>query len=299
MKKIAFCLGLFIFSMMNLSLSAQNIVDAEENENNFGSFYESHLTSEREAIPFSPVRESDVIWKTCIWRTIDMREKFNQFFYFPLEREFEGNSQARRNLFYTIWDALEAGQIEAYDADDDEFLKPPLDFEALKAKYFYPDTTGYTDEDEDGNEIWVTNLVERKLSAEDVYQIRLKEFWYINKQDTRQNVRIVGLAFVLNDCKERDGERECNPVTLFWIPMNDMRVRNILAKQDAYDEFNQASPRSYDDIFLQRFFESFITRETNDYNRSIADYLTGEDALIESEKITERIFNIELDMWEY
>ena len=112
-------------------------------------------------------------------------------------------------------------------------------------------------------------------------------------------MRIVGLAFVYNDCKERDGERECNPVTLFWIPMNDMRVRNVLVKQDAYDEFNQASPRSYDDIFIQRYFESFITRETNDYNRSISDYLTGEDALIESENISERIFNIELDMWEY
>ena len=33
MKKIAFCLGLFIFSAMSYSLSAQNIVEAEENEN--------------------------------------------------------------------------------------------------------------------------------------------------------------------------------------------------------------------------------------------------------------------------
>lgn len=299
MKKIAFCLGLFIFSAMSYSLSAQNIVEAEENENNFDGFYVKHLSSEKRAIPFAPVRESDIVWKTCIWRTIDMREKFNQFFYFPTQPETAGNTQQRKNLFYTIWDALESGQIEAYEPDDDEFKRPPLDFEALKAKYFRIDTSGYTDEDEDGNEIWVTTYVERKLEAQNVYQVKLKEYWYINKQDTRQNVRIVGLAFVYNECRDRDGEMECNPITLFWIPMNDMRVRNVLVKHDAYDEFNQASPRSYDDIFIQRYFESFIIRETNDYNRSIADYLTGEDALIESENISERIFNIELDMWEY
>ena len=188
-----------------------------------------------------------------------------------------------------VWDALERGEIVAYDPEDDEFKRPPLDFEALKAKYFRTDTSGYTDEDEDGNEIWVETFVERKLESEDVHQILLKEYWYINKQDTRQNVRIVGLAFVYNECRDRDGEMECNPITLFWIPMNDMRVRNVLVKHDAYDEFNQASPRSYDDIFIQRYFESFITRETNDYNRSISDYLTGEDALIESENIEERI----------
>ena len=132
MKKIAFCLGLFIFSAMSYSVFAQNVVDAEENENNFDGFYEKHLTSEKKAIPFAPVRESDVVWQTCIWRTIDMREKFNQFFYFPIQREEDGNTQKRKNLFYTIWEALETGQIEAYDSEDDEFKRPPIDFETLK-----------------------------------------------------------------------------------------------------------------------------------------------------------------------
>ena len=65
MRKIAFCLGLFVFSAMS-SVFAQNIVEAEENENNFDGFYEKHLTSEKKAIPFAPVRESDVVWQTCI-----------------------------------------------------------------------------------------------------------------------------------------------------------------------------------------------------------------------------------------
>jgi hypothetical protein len=37
---------------------------------------------------------------------------------------------------------------------------------------------------------------------------------------------------------------ECNPTVRFWVPMNDMRVRNILAKTNAYDLYNNNAERS-------------------------------------------------------
>ena len=46
-------------------------------------------------------------------------------------------------------------------------------------------------------------------------------------------------------------------------------------------------------------FTSRITMESNIMNRSIPDYMIGLDALLESERIKEEIFNIEQDMWEY
>jgi hypothetical protein len=46
-------------------------------------------------------------------------------------------------------------------------------------------------------------------------------------------------------------------------------------------------------------YSSFITREDNVWNRAIHDYLTGEDAILESQRIEEEIMNISLDMWEY
>ena len=57
--------------------------------------------------------------------------------------------------------------------------------------------------------------------------------------------------------------------------------------------------RSYDQIFITRYFDSFVTRETNVHNRAIHEYLTGEDSQLESQNIEERIFDIESDMWEY
>jgi len=88
-------------------------------------------------------------------------------------------------------------------------------------------------------------------------------------------------------------------VSMFWIPMNDMRVRNALVRMPAYDENNSRITRSYDDIFIERFFDSYVDRVSNRMNRTIASYLTGTDAILESQRIEEEIFNIESDMWEY
>ena len=78
--------------------------------------------------------------------------------------------------------------------------------------------------------------------------------------------------------------------------MNDMRVRNALVKVLAYDEHNSHAERSYDDIFIDRYFDSFCYRETNVMNRPISAYLTGTDAILESQAIEAEIFDIESDM---
>ena len=33
--------------------------------------------------------------------------------------------------------------------------------------------------------------------------------------------------------------------------------------------------------------------------RTVSQYLTGEDAMLESERIEDRVFDIENDLWEY
>lgn len=56
---------------------------------------------------------------------------------------------------------------------------------------------------------------------------------------------------------------------------------------------------SYDDIFLQRIFSSYIYKQENVYNRTIAGYTAGLEALLESEKIKQEIFDYEQFLWEY
>lgn len=56
---------------------------------------------------------------------------------------------------------------------------------------------------------------------------------------------------------------------------------------------------SFDDYFMKRRFSSFIIKEENNYDRNIDKYRVGVDALLESQKITEEIRNIEHDVWQY
>ncbi|MBP5759045.1 MAG: hypothetical protein J6W45_06545 [Bacteroidales bacterium] len=61
MKKIALLLGVSLLSMMALSVKAQNVVTAQqEEENNFANFYEATTNTGRKAVDFAFVREADV-----------------------------------------------------------------------------------------------------------------------------------------------------------------------------------------------------------------------------------------------
>jgi hypothetical protein len=56
----------------------------------------------------------------------------------------------------------------------------------------------------------------------------------------------------------------------------------------------------YDDLFMQRRFSGYIYKESNVHdNRAITEYASGRDALYESERIHNMIFNFEQDLWEY
>lgn len=47
------------------------------------SFYSDQPQGDAKPIPYPYVRQSDIVWSTDLWKTIEGAEKFNQFFYFP------------------------------------------------------------------------------------------------------------------------------------------------------------------------------------------------------------------------
>ena len=234
MKKVLFGLSIILLAFSGSNVKAQNILNAED-ETNLSNFYTRTMVTTRQAIPYPSLRESDVIWSTVIWRTIDFREKFNQFFYFPKGEDSINNNQGRINLAYLIYRSAANGEFEIFDDDE---LKIPVDWETMYKKLNKADSTttdpvydDYGEMIDEGHD----TIKYKSFTSDDYYKIHLKEYWYIDKQDTRMKVRIISLALVDENCKEVDGEMECNPTTRFWIPMNDMRVRNIFARTDAYD----------------------------------------------------------------
>ena len=87
------------------------------------------------------------------------------------------------------------------------------------------------------------------------------------------------------------------PIGWLYYP----EFRPVMARNEVFNPHNNSNRRTYDDIFIQRHFSSFIRAEENVYdNREIFQYiLNGLDQILEAEKIEQRIFAYEHDMWEY
>ena len=298
MKKVLF----YVLAVLAYctTANAQSIIDADD-QSNPNDFYTKVSTTGKKPMPYPPVRQSDVIWEKVVWREIDFNERFNQFFYFPTNDSV--NSQGRTNLISLILRAVKNGEISnVYDDDDMKAPKDPakaisdLAGEPIERERPKVDADGQTIFDEDGEPEMEKWLQERTFDITTATKIRIKERWYIDKQDSRQKVRILGLAFEY-DKELASGNTARN--WSFWIPMNDMAVRNVLVNADAFDENNDVVENSYDDVFIARYFDSYIIRTSNIHNRSISDYLVGEDAILEAQKLEEEIYDIESDMWEY
>ncbi|MBR1626909.1 MAG: gliding motility protein GldN [Bacteroidales bacterium] len=293
MKKIS----LLVFSAVMLFISGNvfaQVVEEEENTSNWDSFYEpTNNNKAKKPFVYPYVRDADVVWQQRVWRLVDFREKMNQPFYYPVDAETD--NQGRANLFTVIDRALTEGLIKVYE--DDEF-KVEANWEKLRAgagksqlQTFYRPS-----DDLDGEDISYDSLVTSGMAPEDVKSMRIKEDWYVDKQRSVRDVRIIGFSLVTAITRE-DGSS--SPYPLGWIRYNDPAVRNLLANSEMYNPRNDVQRLSYDDVFVKRLFTSYITRTTNTYNRQISAYLTGLDALFESDAIEEEIFNREQDMWEY
>ena len=83
----------------------------------------------------------------------------------------------------------------------------------------------------------------------------------------------------------------------------DKTFRSVAVNQTIYNRSNMAAGMSYDDFFEQRIFSGYIVKETNVFDMKIANYDEYKDdpiaALLESEKINQKLFDMEHDMWEH
>ncbi len=131
---------------------------------------------------------------------------------------------------------------------------------------------------------------------EEVKQLRLYEEWYFDKKLSKLDVRIIAIIPYFMGFNE-DLQREENSAVC-WIWFED--IRDILAKYEVFSPNNDAQRISFDDLFMQRRFNSYIQAESNVYNdRNISQYLVGKPALYEAERIKTQLFDFEHDLWEY
>ncbi|MFT4524760.1 MAG: gliding motility associated protein GldN [Bacteroidia bacterium] len=268
-----------VFAMMPNTISAQNVLD--------GVYVKEHYPT-RKVVPYTHLREADVMWATRIWRKLDLREKINHPLYYPTER-----IKDRRSLTQVIVEAVQEGSLTAYDVMDDEFTLTLTKAE-IEKKLMRIDTE-YIENPDPPYDLQMT-IIEEPFQPRTVKEYRLKEDWFFDKQRSVLDVRIIGICPVQDNIDPTTGEvRGSTP--MFWIYFPE--ARNIFASAEVFNRSNDAERRTLEDIFWKRMFGSYVYKEKNVYDRLIQDYKQGIDQLLEAEKIKQEIFFLEHDLWDY
>jgi gliding motility associated protien GldN len=238
-------------------------------------------------VPLAPVREADIFWSKRVWQVIDMREKINQPFYYPTTKLLNLES-----FMQMILDAIRDSSLTAYDPQSDEFLIP-ISYDQIMNMLSSVDSVTLQNTDPPYNDI--DTVLINPFYPTTVKQIRIKEDWFFDKQRSVMDVRIIGICPITEEYDEEGELKGTKP--LFWIYYP--QARYVFAQHDVFNRYNDAARLTYDDLFLKRFFSSYIYKESNVYDRKISEYAVGMDALLESERIKEEIFQEESDLWEY
>jgi hypothetical protein len=87
---------------------------------------------------------------------------------------------------------------------------------------------------------------------------------------------------------------------LFWIYYPD--IRPTFAKVQVYNPKNNGARMSWDDLFESHMYSSYIVKTTMDNykNQYFKDYIKDPlFRLLAGEKVKEKIFNYEQDLWAY
>jgi gliding motility associated protien GldN len=255
------------------------------------TFYLKERARTRKATPYTPERESDIMWSKRVWRTIDLREKFNHPIYFP-----ETQINDRKSLFDVIKAGMLSGEIYGFGDPvmNDEFQMRMTRAEIANT-FTWWDSTAVT-EDPNNPGTFISAPIEYSLTSKDVKQYWVKEDWFFDKQRSVMDVRILGLCPL---------QEKLDPVTneflgwkpLFWVYFP--QCRELFARSEVFNTKNDAQRLTYDDLFQKRMFQSFVRKESNVFDRPINAYAVDIDAMLEADRVKDEIFKVEHDLWHF
>ena len=274
------------FAFITTALSAQaNLLNAKSVDE-IGKKSEQQLAADNdEPIPYGYVDDRDVLWSKVVWEFIDLNQKINLPYYFPIDTT--NIATGRRSLFDTLVRGIKRGEIK--EAYEDSFFTSKITNDEIESKLInVREEDGYTDT--------------YTIQTQDIEAYMIKGIWYFDKRQGELKYRLLGLAPMGKDVQTL-GVQEIDDdqlYELFWVFFPS--AREVLHKATVFNPKNASHPISFDHILNARRFNSVIVREENVYgDRSIADYVRGNSLfqLLESEKIKENIRNREIDMWNY
>ena len=251
--------------------------------------YDRTTITQMQPIPYVPLREADIIWSKRIWRTVDMKEKMNQPFYYPVTPQ-----NGWESFSTIILDAMKEGSITGYSPISDQFLNPITYKELMSTlgrKKPYKNLPR-----NDGTDATYDTVIMEQFIPGDVKKFKIKEDWVFDKQRSQMEGRILGIGLIRDRYDDNNVIQGDELICWVYFP----ECRKVLATKEQFNLNNGTAARlSYDDVFMKMMFSSFIYKEENVYDRTIGEYAAGVDALLEAEKAKAKLFEFEQSLWEY
>lgn len=237
-----------------------------------------------EPLPYGYVDDRDVLWSKVVWEFVDLNQRINLPYYFPIDTT--NLSNGRRSLFDTLLRGISRGDIE--NVYTDSFFTSKISGEEIDEKLVNLRTNGdYIDT--------------FRIQTQDIEGYMMKGMWYFDKRLGELKYRLLALAPMGKDVLTLGTDIEDDELyELFWVFYPS--ARKVLHETKVFNPKNSSNPISYDHLLNARRFNSVIVREENIYgNRKIADYIRGNALfqLLEADRIKESIRNKEIDMWNY
>ena len=231
-----------------------------------------------------------------VWREIDTHEKMNLPFVYKAEGDL-GNQR----FIYILLNAIKNDSITAFSPEDDRFTTP-LTFQDIANNLVgKPTVISVPDlvKDPDGSKgIMRDTTISQEFNPDKVERFWIKEDWVFDKESSRMQVRILGIAPLKTITNDDGSFRDVTPI--FWVYYPDLRP--IFAKHEVYNGKNFGARMSWEELFESRMFASRIIKSTvnNPNDEFISQYVKDPIlALLEGEDMKERIFNYEQDLWSY
>ena len=247
-------------------------------------------------LEYGYVDDRDILFSKMTWEKIVLDERANFPLYYPIDTNNIGSN--RRSLYDVLMKSIKNGDIK--NIYDDSYFKTKRTLKDIESALVKIDTTELGIEQINaGEELSPEYINRRDITAADITEYHIKGLWYFDKRQSEMKYRLLGIAPVAPDVNFIDAESP-DLVELFWIFYPD--ARDVLHEAKSFNNKNSSMPFSFDHVLNARRFQAYIYKEENvQGDRAVTEYISQNALmqLLESERIKEKIRDIELDMWTY
>ncbi|MFZ9848220.1 MAG: gliding motility protein GldN [Flavobacteriales bacterium] len=220
------------------------------------------------------LQENEVMWSKRVWRIVDMRESSNKMLLNPrISKEINLMNFVRNSVFLNY--------MNAYSDDD---FKQKLNAQQIRKAFTKYDSSNV------GGKLKVDSSA---LNMNSIKRFLIKEDYYFNKRNSSMQVKILGLAPLVDEFDSAGmylGERQ-----LFWLYYPSIRC----CLNQRKIRLNNDSIVYLESFFSKRLFSSEVYFVSVIQHENLPKKRKRENNKLEMDNRRDKIRNGENDYWEH